>query len=61
MKPNDDSFVKRADEEKANQFSKDATSTPEPINRRLDFDDKNSPVSNKSSNEINMYVSICFK
>ncbi|XP_050451407.1 DNA topoisomerase 2-binding protein 1-A isoform X2 [Cataglyphis hispanica] len=56
MRPNDDSFEKRADEEKVNQFSKDTTSTPEPINRRLDFDDKNSPVSNKSSNEINMQI-----
>lgn len=61
MRPNDDSFMKRTDEEKANQFIKQAAPTPEPIKRKLDFDEENSPVSNKSSNEINMYVSICFE
>lgn len=58
MTSNDDSLAKKAEEEKVDQFSKNIPSTSESINRKLDFDEQNSPVSNKSSNEINMYVSI---
>ncbi|XP_025266640.1 DNA topoisomerase 2-binding protein 1-A isoform X3 [Camponotus floridanus] len=50
---NDDSFAKKAEEGKADQFSKDAPSTSDPINRKLDFDEENSPLSN---DEINMQI-----
>lgn len=54
MKPNNNP-AEKAEEEETDQFNMNAPSTPEPINRKLDFDEENSPASNKSSNEINMY------
>lgn len=58
MTSNDDSFAKKAEEGEVDQFNKNTPSTSEPINRKLDFDEENSPGANKSSNEINMYVTI---
>lgn len=58
MTSNDDSFAKKAEEGKADQFSKNTPSTSDSINRKLDFDEENSPLSNKSNDEINMYVSV---
>lgn len=58
MTSDDDSFAKKAEEGEVDQFNRNTPSTSESINRKLDFDEENSPVSNKSSDEINMYVSI---
>ncbi|KMQ95888.1 dna topoisomerase 2-binding protein 1-like protein [Lasius niger] len=56
IRSNDDSLAKKAEEGEANQFSINTPPTTEPINRKLDFDEENSPTSNKSSNEINMQI-----
>ncbi|XP_072746156.1 DNA topoisomerase 2-binding protein 1-A isoform X2 [Anoplolepis gracilipes] len=54
MRSNNDS-LKKIEETEAAQ-NKDAPSTSDSINRKLDFDEENSLVSNKSSNEINMQI-----
>ncbi|XP_029163393.1 DNA topoisomerase 2-binding protein 1-A isoform X2 [Nylanderia fulva] len=53
-----DSPAEKAAEEETDPFNINAPSTyaSEPINRKLDFDEASSPVSNKSSNEINMQI-----